>query len=47
MDEDPKSLARSNASSKVQGMAHIVEKSQTEAIGLSNQKMPGFVHLIT
>ena len=47
MEEDPKSQGRSNASSKVQVMAHIVEKSQIEATGLSNQKMPGFVHVIT
>jgi len=41
IEEGPKSLVRSNASSKVQAMAHILEKSQTGATRLNNQKVPG------
>jgi len=34
------------ANSKVQAMARIVEKSQTEITGLYGQNVPSFVHLI-
>jgi len=47
IEEGPKSLTRSNASSKVQAMAHIVKKNQMEASGLHNQNVPSFAHLIT
>ena len=47
MEGGPKSVTRSNTSSKFQAMAHMVEKSQTEATELNNQKVPGFVYLIS
>ena len=47
MEEGPKSPTRSIASSKVQALAQILEKSQTVATGLNNQKLPGIVHLIS
>jgi len=47
MEEGPKSLTRSNTSSKVQAMIQILEKNQTVAIGLYDQNLPDFVHLIS
>ena len=46
-EEGPKSLTRSNTSSKVQALTHIVQESQGSAHGLKNQNLPVFVHLIT
>lgn len=46
-EEGPTSPTRSYASSKVQAMAHIVEKSQTEVTGLHDHNVPSFVHLIS
>jgi len=43
----PESLVRSNASSKVQAMAHILENSQTDITELNSRKVPDFVHLIS
>jgi len=47
MQEGPKTPVRSNACIKVQAMAQIMEKSQTYATGLNNQKLPNFVYLIS
>ena len=47
MEEGPNIPARSNVRSKVQAMAQTVEKSQTDVTGLNNQKLHGFVHLIS
>jgi len=47
MEEGPKSPARSDASSKVQAMAQILERSQIDTTRLNDQKMPDFVHLIS
>ena len=47
MEKGPKSPERSNASSKVQAMAQILEKSQTNATGLNRQRILNFVHLIS
>ena len=47
IEEGPKSLIRSNASSKVQAMAQILEKSQSDASRLNGQNVPSFVHLIS
>ena len=47
MEEGPKSPTRSNASSKVQAMAQILEKSQIVTIRLNNHNLPDFVHLIS
>ena len=47
MQEGPKSLTRPITSSKVQAMAQILEKSQTVAIELNNQKLPSIVNLIS
>jgi len=46
-EEGPTTPTRSYESSKVQTMAHIVEKSQTKVTGLYGQNVPSFVHLIT
>jgi len=46
-EEGLTSLTRSIPSSKVQALAHIVEESQSCAVRLKNQILPGFVHLIT
>jgi len=43
-DECP---TRPIASSKVQALAQIVKESQSHATGLKEQKLPGFVLLIT
>jgi len=47
MEEGRRSPARSNARSKVQAMAQILEKSQSDATGSYSQKIPGLVCLIS
>jgi len=47
MEEGPRTPAKSNASSKVQAMAQILEKSQSDASRLNGQNVPSFVHLIS
>ena len=46
-EEGPPSPTGFFTNSKVQAMAQIVEKSQTEVTGLYGQNVPDFVHLIT
>ena len=47
IEEGPTSLARSNASSKVQAMTHIMQKSQEGDFELQGQNVPVLVHLIS
>jgi len=47
IEEGTKSLARYNASSKVQPMAHNREKSHKDATRLKGQKIPHLFHLIS
>jgi len=47
MDKGPKNLTRSNASSKVQAMTHILQKSQGGDSGLPGVNVADFVHLIS
>ena len=45
--EGPTGPTGSFANSNVQAMAQIVEKTQNQAIGLNDQNVSSFVHLIT
>jgi len=47
MQEGPKTTTGPIASSKVQAMVQILEKSQIVTTELDNQKLPYFVHLIS
>jgi len=47
LNEGPISLARSNSSTKVQAMTHMLLTSQEDGPGFCHQNVLGFVHVIS